>query len=347
MPLGIKLIIKYKKLQKLTKELNTVRVLIIKLTSMGDLMHALPAINDAVKQFPEIEFDWVVDASFAEVCHWHPAVKHTIHTAHRRWKKQKWQSWQNGELKTFYRELNEGDYDLIIDLQGNIKSAVVAYLRRGAVHGYDKKSCRESIASMAYQYPHPVSRELHAVTRQRQLMASALQYPVPEDEPDYGVDLSHFPLPDINLPERFCVFVHIASHEKKMWPVEAWQSLAQKVTALDYPVLLPCGSDAEFERAKAIAAASSQAIALSKMSLNEVAAIIARATACVCSDTGLAHMAAVAGTPAITLYALTDIKLIGTEGKNQTHIVAKASDGVASMADISVETVYEKLREKL
>ena len=315
---------------------------------MGDLMHALPAINDAVKHHPSIEFDWVVDGSFAEVCHWHPSVKSTIHTAHRRWKKQKWQSWKSGELKTIYQQLNEQDYDHVIDLQGNIKSAVVAKLRRGDVHGYDKNSCRESIASWAYQSSHAVSRQLHAVTRQRQLLAKALSYAVPEGQPDYGVDLSTFPLPDMELPEQYCVFVHNASHEKKLWPLESWQQLTQKVTELGYSVLLPCGNDAEFARAKEIAVGSDKAIALPKMSLNSMAAIISRAKACVCSDTGLAHMAAVAATPAITLYALTDIKLIGTEGKNQQHIVAGSHNGLPpSMATISADSVFAKLKGNL
>ena len=120
------------------------RVLIIKLTSMGDLMHALPALTDAANAIPGIEFDWVVDEAFAEVPQWHPAVKNVITTSHRRWKKSTWQTLTGGELRTFYQELNAGDYDVVVDMQNNLKSALVSLLRRGPVAGLDKDSCREN-----------------------------------------------------------------------------------------------------------------------------------------------------------------------------------------------------------
>ena len=96
------------------------RVLIIKLTSMGDLMHTLPALTDAFKAIPDIEFDWVVDKNFSEVPLWHPAVKNVITTAHRQWKKNVIQSWREGLFSQFNRELNKHDYDLVIDLQNNM-----------------------------------------------------------------------------------------------------------------------------------------------------------------------------------------------------------------------------------
>lgn len=106
------------------------RVLIIKLTSMGDLMHALPALTDAANAYPDIEFDWVVDQAFADVPLWHPNVRRVIKTAHRQWKKQPLQAWKDGRLSKFYQELNAHDYDVIIDLQSNLKSAFVSWLKR-------------------------------------------------------------------------------------------------------------------------------------------------------------------------------------------------------------------------
>lgn len=323
------------------------RVLIIKLTSMGDLMHAFPAITDAVGVISDIEFDWVVDESFQEVPLWHGAVKNTITTAHRRWKKNFIKVIKQGELKSFYQSLNEDDYDVIIDMQSNLKSAFVSFLRRDHVHGYDSKTCREWPAHWSYQHCYHVGLRQHAIERQRTLFAKIFNYEKPSTPADYGVDLANLPLPTMALPKKTLVFVHNASWPTKLWPIEHWQALIAKVAAKGYSVLLPCGSDSEYERAKTIASCHQAAIALPKMSLNDMAAILSRAHAAVCSDTGLAHMAAVTKTPAITLYAVTDTLLIGTMGENQQHIIAEGGIEHAAMADISVDDVFKKLEQIL
>ncbi|MBX2808107.1 MAG: lipopolysaccharide heptosyltransferase I [Cellvibrionaceae bacterium] len=321
------------------------RVLIIKLTSMGDLMHALPALSDAQQHYPDIEFDWVVDENFAQVPLWHPRVRRVIKTAHRRWKKNLSAAIKQGQLQAFYRQLNRERYDVIVDLQGNLKSACVAWLRQGKVHGYDRGSCREKPAHWAYACKHAVAKQQHAVVRQRQLMAKALSYAYRATPADYGVDLSVYPLPAINLPNKPLIFVHNASRPDKMWPLEAWRDLTARATAAGYPVLLPCGNESEHQRAQQIAAGNTGAIALPKLSLNAMAAIIASGRAAVCSDTGLAHLAAVAGTPSLTLYATTDSRLIGTEGKHQYHRIAGKGQQPASMAMISVEQVWAQLQK--
>ncbi|MCC5795819.1 MAG: lipopolysaccharide heptosyltransferase I [Methylophaga sp.] len=300
------------------------KVLIIKLTSMGDLMHALPALTDAVSRYPDIQFDWVVDETFAEVSQWHPAVRNVITTSHRRWKKNTWQTLTGGELRAFYRELNADDYDVVVDMQNNLKSALVSVLRRGPVYGLDKDSCRERPAYLAYKFPISVDPQQHAVVRMRQILAQALDYQVPETSADYQADFSDFALPelDFDLPERYLMFVHNASWLTKLWPVNYWQQLVQLARAEGFSVLLPCGNDEELQRARQIALIDDQAFALPRLSLNHVAALMQRASGAVCSDTGLAHLAAVASTPAITLYGATDTDLIGTYGKYQQHLVS-------------------------
>jgi heptosyltransferase I len=327
--------------------MNGMRVLIIKLTSMGDLMHAFPALTDAMERIPNIQFDWVVDESFAEVPKWHPAVHRVITTAHRRWKKNVLDAWSAGEFREFRSQLNEDDYDVVVDLQSNLKSAFVSWLRRGAVHGYDKKTCREKPAHWAYKKHHHIPLRQHAIERQRALFAEIFQYDRPQSVPSYGVNLHKTlaaePLYHLSLPEKYVVFVHNASWPTKLWPIVSWQALINKVAEQGYAVLLPCGSDAEYQRAKTIADSSPAAIALDKMSLNMLAMILLGAKAAVCSDTGLAHLAAVAATPAITLYAVTDTLLIGTVGQSQQHVVAKKGDLPARMEDISVDQVWQKL----
>ncbi len=323
------------------------RVLIIKLTSMGDLMHALPALTDAVNHNPDIRFDWVVDEGFSEVPKWHPAVDRVITTAHRRWKKTVWQCVRRGEFGAFMHELNLGDYDVVVDFQSNLKSAFVSWLRRGDVHGYDRKTCREKPAHWAYAHHYSIPLRQHAIERQRQLLAKILDYPLPNTPSDYGVNLQQYRLPqrvgDISLPEKYVVFVHNASWPTKLWPQQYWQQLIERVVQQGYSVLLPSGSEAEYQRAQVMAQCSPKAIALPKTMLNEMAAIMSHAQAAVCSDTGLAHMAAVANAASITLYAVTDTVLIGTVGKNQQHVMADKQSLKASMSDIDVETIWQRL----
>jgi heptosyltransferase-1 len=316
------------------------RVLIIKLSSMGDLMHALPALTDAVNNVPGISFDWVVDENFAEVPKWHPAVEKLIVSAHRRWKKNLRAAWINGEFKGFYKQLNHRDYDLVIDLQSNLKSALVSLLRRSPVSGYDHQSCREKPAHLSYKHQYSIPVNQHAIARQRQLFARIFGYQEPNTASEYNVNFTQFASPDIKPKNKYVVFVHNASWETKLWPVNYWQDASQRAADLGYTVVLPSGNDKEFKRAQKIAEGCSAAIALSKTNLDDIAAIISGATAMLCSDTGLAHLAAMAATPAITLYAVTDTSLIGTVGNNQRHIVAAQDANNGSMSHISVDRVW-------
>ena len=341
------------------------RVLIIKLTSMGDLMHALPALTDAAKAIPQIEFDWVVDQAFADVPLWHPNVKRVINTAHRQWRKQPLAAWKERRLATFYHELNIDEYDVVIDLQNNLKSAVVSWLRKGDVHGLDKHHCREKPAHWAYKHHYQVELKQHSIEQLRELMAKVLGYTKPSTSAEYGVDLSQYALPklEFELPERYLMFVHNASWLTKLWPISAWQALVKKAVVEGYSVLLPCGNEEEYQRAQQIAQVSEQAHALPRLSLNEMAALTHKAQGAVCSDTGLAHLAAVANIPTVTLYGATDTQLIGTYGQQQHHIVSdlacspcykrlcpleKAEDGQpVCMANIDADSVWHRLEPNL
>lgn len=298
------------------------RVLLIKLTSMGDLTHALPALTDAANAIPGIEFDWVVDEAFADVPSWHPNVNQIITSAHRRWKKHLWQSLTSGQLTEFYRQLNAGDYDVVLDAQNNIKSATITWLRRGPSHGLDKHSARERPAHWAYTFHHHTDKSLHAITRQRQLFAKALDYPPPSSAAEYGIDASRMHLPDMDLPKRYVFFVHNASWTTKLWPQQQWRQLTKNAQQSGYHVLLPCGNDEELLRAQQLAKGYDHAIALPKLPLSQVAALMSKAQGAICCDTGLAHIAGMLGIPAVSFYGPTDHRLIGATGLNQYHCVA-------------------------
>jgi len=302
------------------------RVLLVKLTSMGDLIHALPALTDAARAIPGIQFDWVVDEAFAAVPGWHPAVNRVICSSHRRWKKNLWQSIVSGQLTDFYRQLNSDDYDLVVDAQNNLKSALITWLRRGKSHGLDRHSVREKPAHWAYHHHHSADKSQHAITRQRQLLAQAIGYNLPDSKPDYGIDRSRMHLPEINLPERYLVFVHNASWSTKLWPESHWHELIQQAEQNNYHVLLPCGNDEEYQRAQRLAAGHNNSIALPKLGLSEVGAILNNAAGAVCCDTGLCHLAALLDLPSVSFYGPTSEQLIGAIGLNQQHLVANSAE---------------------
>ena len=316
------------------------RVLIIKLTSMGDLMHALPALTDAAKQIPNINFDWVVDENFSEVPLWHPKVKSVITTNHRSWKKNIFSTSLINELRSIKFTLNNTNYDAVIDMQNNLKSAAVSFLVKDSVHGLDKDSAREYPSHLAYKYKYGISKDDHAISRQRQLLALSLNYKFDAQDIDYGIQNDKFEKPNLELPNKFLFLVHNASWPTKMWSISRWQEMIKLINHEGYMAILPSGSMEEFERAQEIASISTDALAIPAQSLNRTAYIIENASGCICSDTGLAHLSALLGKPSVTLYSVTDKKLIGTRGKNQTHIIASDS----KMDSITPQRAWKELK---
>ena len=335
------------------------RVLIIRLGSMGDIIHALPALTDAGRALPEVRFDWAVDESFAAVPAWHPLVERTLCAALRRRAGQGASG--GGTLSDWlqlHRQLNERRYDAVVDLQGNLKSALATVLASGPAHGPDHRSCREQPAFAAYRHRHPVARGGHAIERTRQLMARALGYDAPGTRADYGA-----PLPDDDsrglAPARPWLFLaHNASWATKLWPLAHWRALALRAAQSGLAVLLPCGDAAEARRAGAIARGIEAARLLPpRLSLDATASLIGRAAGVVGNDTGFAQMAAMAGVPAVTLYGPTAPWRIGTLGHRQRHLCAPLSctgctrhrcrhgkgNAPACMGQITPECVWQSL----
>ncbi len=300
------------------------RVLIVKLSSMGDIVHGLPAVTDAARAIPGIEFDWVADEAFANVPGWHPNVKHVYASAHRRWKKNLWQTLRNGELRQFYRDIRQHKYDLVIDAQSNCKSAIVTRLTRGMRCGMDGDSARERIAHYAYQQKYSVKVYQHAVDRLRQLFAQALEYPMPQGPADYGVGTDQFCVPtNIELPDKFIMAIHGTSWDSKCWPEDNWRQVLTLAAQAGLSVVIPWGSEKEQQRSLRLAQGHAHVYVLPRLSLTEMAGVIACSSANICMDTGLAHMSAMLNIPAVALYGPTDNQLIGTFGKQQHHLVAK------------------------
>lgn len=297
------------------------RILFVKLTSMGDLIHALPAITDATKAIPTLSFDWVIDKNFSEVAQWHPAIKTIITTAHRRWRKNLWQALSQGEIQHFLKSLRQERYDIVIDGQTNTKSAFVTMLARGTRHGLDKNSARERIAHLAYQKHYAIDKNLHAITRLRMLFAQVFNYPYRDTQPDYGIANHAFPSLPFALPKPYVYFVHNASWSTKLWPEMHWHQLIDLAAKDGLNVVLPWGNAEEKTRAEIISRGHGNATVLPFCTLSQHAQILKESQGAICSDTGLSHLAAALNVPAITLYGPTSVKLIGTTGLNQQHML--------------------------
>ena len=312
------------------------KVCVIKTSSMGDVIHTLPALTDAQNVIPNVSIDWVVEENFAEIPRWHSAVNRVLPIALRRWRKSPFSIQTRNEWKNYRTLLQAENYDAVIDVQGLIKSALFATrFAQGVKHGYDRQSIREPLASFFYDKKYAISYQQHAVERIRQLFAQSLGYELPQVQGDYGI-ARHFLH---QTPEQnYVVFIHSTTRTDKHWEESEWQKLIEKITALsDYEIHLPWGNEQEKARAERLAQVHSNVIVLPKLTLTELAKQLANAKAVVSVDTGLAHLTAALDKPNITLYGATDPKLIGCYGKNQYYLSA------SSMKEISAEQVLSQL----
>lgn len=296
------------------------RVLLVKTSSLGDVIHTLPALTDATDAIANIQFDWIVEENFAEIPRWHPAVNEVIPVAIRRWRKNFWQTWKSGEWKAFKQFIRSHHYDLVIDAQGLLKSAWLTRYANAPVAGLDKNSAREPIASRFYNYSYSVAWGQHAVERIRQLFAQALHYPLPHNLGNYGLDRSHL-LTNQSTTNPYIVFLHGTTWETKHWPEYYWRQLAEKLNAQAINIKLPWGNDKEQARANRIAKNLPYAEVLPKLTLQGIATILANANACVAVDTGLGHLAAALDIPTLSLFGPTNPNLTGAYGKDQIHLI--------------------------
>lgn len=297
------------------------RVLIIKTSSLGDVVHSLPVVTDIHAHFPDAQIDWIVEESFAAIPRLHAGVDQVIPIAVRRWRHHigRGQTWR--EIAHFRHALRNTQYDLVIDLQGLLKSAVIGSFAHGHYHGSDRQSVREPVASLFYAHKHRVPRNEHAVMRYRMLAAKALGYDMPATPPDYGISGSQQSTAAFALPASYIVGLHGTSRDSKLWPTPHWIALAQSLSERGISLLLPWHSDAERARADMISARVAQAQMLPRLNLSELAAVISGASAAVGVDTGLSHLAVALRIPTIAIYTDTDPSLTGVHaGAGSTAI---------------------------
>jgi heptosyltransferase-1 len=296
------------------------RILLIKTSSLGDIIHNLPVASDIARHLPEAQIDWVVEENFADVPRLHPAVQRVIPVAIRRWRKAllKQATWQ--EIKAM-RELVRGvHYDAVIDTQGLIKSAWLARKARGVKHGMDNASAREPLAARFYDVRHPVARAEHAVTRNRLLAAAALGYTL-TGAADYGLaqaEIAVSPAPTCGksgvtegVPVPFVTLLTATSRDDKLWPEAHWVALGDWLQQQGFAAQLPAGSARERERAERIAGQIPGATVAPPSSITQLAAAMQPAACVIGVDTGLVHLAAALGRPTVALYCASVPALTG------------------------------------
>ena len=298
------------------------RVLIVKVSSLGDVIHTLPAVTDAQRARKDIQFDWVVEENFVEVPSWHPAVENVIPVALRRWRRNIVKTYMNHEFRAFKRALQGVHYDLVIDAQGLIKSGIISRLSKGLTIGLSNRTIREPMATLFYNKVYSVPWTEHAVDRVRQLFSRALQYEYDPEQIDYGIDVSRISAPNgiAKKTEKQVVFLHGTTWQTKHWPENYWRHLAQISTEAGYKVLLPWGNPEEKQRAELIAQGNARVEVLDKQTLSGIANYIQQSDGVIAVDTGLGHLAAALAKPAVSLYGPTNPGLSGTFGNNQLHL---------------------------
>lgn len=293
------------------------RILVVKLTSMGDVLHLMPALTDLKQHHPEAVIDWMVEESFADIPAWHPAVDRTIKVATRRWRTLKWRNIV--EFLNFLKVLRSEPYDLVIDAQGLIKSAVFARFaklkRAGTRSGYSGNSIKESPAARLYGRRIAVERQQHAIERLRKLLAGALDYEYDPGVLDYGLRS-----PKVVSDSCSIMLFHGTTWATKHVPEALWHELAELANEDGYKVKLAWGNQAEYERAKRIATGRPYVEVLAKSSLTELSRTITTIAGAIAVDTGLGHMAAAFSVPCVSLYGATDANLTGALGQGQVRI---------------------------
>lgn len=274
------------------------RVLIVRTSSLGDLVHMLPAISDIAANVPQVTIDWVVEEAFAEIAGWHPSVNEVIKVAHRRWRKSWLSAQSRAERHAVTDTLRRNQYDRVLDMQALLKSIWLVRAASGVKHGLDWRSAREPLCSLFYDVRHRVEFWQPAVLRQRQLASAAFGYQW-QGEPDFG--LQQFGL---NQPAEspYAVIMPSASRDDKLWPIECWHAVFDRLQAAGLALVLLAGNDSEVMRAERLIEGRDRACVQPRSTLTALAKLMAGARIMVGLDSGLTHLSAALGVDTIGIY---------------------------------------------
>ena len=312
------------------------KILLVRVSSLGDVLHNLPMVADLLRRHPGATIDWVVEEGYVSLVRLNPHVRKIIPWSLRRWRKSLGKKETRDEIRAFFRTLREDEYDYVFDTQGLLKTGIImgaARTRKGGrkvgLANGSEGSGYEGISRIFHTHSIPLDPRTHAVARGRLVAAHALGYPV-DTAPDFGL-----PAPDAGarpdfLPrEDYAVFFHGTARAAKKWADANWIALAAALAPM--PVLLPWGSPSERADAEALAAAMPNARVLPKLSMMDAVKVAQNAALAVGVDTGLTHIAAAFVRPTIEIYA--DSPKWKTEGNWSDRIVNLGDLGAPPSAD--------------
>jgi heptosyltransferase-1 len=305
-------------------------ILFIKTSSLGDVIHQMPAVTQARQHFPDAHLAWAVEEAFAPLVALHPAIDEVIAVASRRWRYQLLKRSARRDIGRLIGKVRARRYDAIIDTQGLVRSAVLARLARGRRHGYDRESVRERVAALLYDVHHGVPRAKHAIARNLALTALALGY-VPQGPIDYGLDRNT--IADA-VVSPYAIALHATAQERKQWPEENWVELGRLLQARTPRLLFPWGTDAERARSERIAAQLQHARVPDRRPIDAMARLVAGASFVVGVDTGILHLAAALGVPLTGIFTGSEPGLTGPVGPGKIEIVG-GNGIVPSVADVA------------
>lgn len=291
------------------------RFLLMKTSSLGDVLHNLAVVSDLRRVFPGALVDWCVEAPFAEIPAWHTGVRRVIPVAIRRWRKALFQRETWSEIGQALNALRAEPYDAIIDTQGLVRSVLLAQLAHGPVYGQNRHEAREALSGLLVTHPLPVPYALHAVDRYRMIAATALGYTdrLPELPLDFGLR-DRFP----RQPGNEVFLFTNTSRDKKLWPEEHWITVGRQLRDAGLVPVFTAGNDIEAARsqriAEGIAEGSAPSEVLYRPTLTQLTERLAKARLCLGVDTGFTHIACALEIPSIAIFTDTDPALAGGFG---------------------------------
>ena len=291
------------------------RILLVKMSSMGDIIHNMPLVHDIKQHYPEAIIDWVVEEPFVELARLNPLVNCVIPVGMRRWKKALFSKNTWVEFLRFKKNLQQVHYNTVLDTQGLIKSAVIAKLANGQSYGQNSNTAREALAGRLVNRPLDIPRNLHAISRNRLVGALALNYAVDNNSVQYDIKFnaeSDSNLTD-QLPQNCIMFFHSTARDAKHWPNKYWIALGQHLNTQGYTLALPWGSNIEKKRAELIAKALKDSLVLPKLSIVQLASLMRQTVACIGLDTGLTHIAVALNVPTLAIFTDTHIWQAGAK----------------------------------
>jgi heptosyltransferase-1 len=312
------------------------KILLVRVSSLGDVLHNLPMVADILRHHPGAQIDWVVEEGYVSLVRLNPHVRKVIPFALRRWKKGLGDRAVRAEVRAFFRDLRAEQYDYVFDTQGLIKTGLVMAAARvrpggqkiGMANGTED-SGYEGASRIFHSRSIPVALRTHAVERGRVVAAAAIGYAI-DTPPDFGL-----PAPDPGrrpawMPDGdYAVFFHGTARDAKKWAPANWIALGQALAPLT--ILLPWGSPKEKEEAEHLAAALPNARLLPKLSMMDAVDLARHAALAVGVDTGLTHIAAAFLRPTVEIYC--DSPRWKTEGNWSPRIVNLGDTGSSPSID--------------